>query len=241
MARFVRHEKCPQCGSRDNLGRYDDGSAWCFGCHYRERSSGDTFIPAELSNSSSVDELGRLQLVVDQCTYTLPEKCLDYGRRFGLTSVDFLKAEAKWHPRTESLIFLYYDKGKALCCIQGRSFSDQPKTRKYHNWGSTYNVIDINGTRGSTLVITEDKLSAIKVSGVCDAFPALGTTFQLHKIVTVKQLGYQRVVVWLDHDKWRESREIMDQCKWLGLSASSVLTEDDPKCYSHKQIEEYLI
>jgi twinkle protein len=42
---FVRHEPCPSCGSRDNLGRFSDGHGYCFGCHYREfgDSTGDTF------------------------------------------------------------------------------------------------------------------------------------------------------------------------------------------------------
>ena len=28
---FVRHEPCPECGSRDNLARYDDGHAYYLG------------------------------------------------------------------------------------------------------------------------------------------------------------------------------------------------------------------
>lgn len=37
MGNFVRHEPCPNCGSKDNLARYDDGSAHCFGgCRYYE-------------------------------------------------------------------------------------------------------------------------------------------------------------------------------------------------------------
>ena len=39
MATFVKHEPCSKCGSRDNLARYDDGSAYCFGCGHTERSS----------------------------------------------------------------------------------------------------------------------------------------------------------------------------------------------------------
>ena len=35
---FIRHEPCRNCGSRDNLARYSDGSAYCFGCKYTERS-----------------------------------------------------------------------------------------------------------------------------------------------------------------------------------------------------------
>ena len=37
---FIRKESCPKCGSRDNLARYSDGHAWCFGCGYREKGEG---------------------------------------------------------------------------------------------------------------------------------------------------------------------------------------------------------
>lgn len=38
---FVRHEPCPKCGSRDNLSRYSDGHAFCFGCDHREPADGE--------------------------------------------------------------------------------------------------------------------------------------------------------------------------------------------------------
>jgi hypothetical protein len=45
MAEFVRHEPCPSCGSRNNLARYSDNSAYCFteGCKHYEK--GDGTIP----------------------------------------------------------------------------------------------------------------------------------------------------------------------------------------------------
>jgi twinkle protein len=40
MANFLRHEPCPGCGSRNNLARYDDGSAHCFAkCGHNEPST----------------------------------------------------------------------------------------------------------------------------------------------------------------------------------------------------------
>lgn len=39
---FVAHESCPSCGSRDNLARYTDGHAYCFGCNYYEAADGET-------------------------------------------------------------------------------------------------------------------------------------------------------------------------------------------------------
>lgn len=37
---FVAHEPCPSCGSRNNLARYSDGHAYCFGCQHHERGDG---------------------------------------------------------------------------------------------------------------------------------------------------------------------------------------------------------
>ena len=239
MARFKGHESCPKCGSRDNLARYDDGSAWCFGCHYYEHRAAEHFIPNSTEHVDTDGHRDLLQLV-SKHNLEYSEAAVDYCSRFGVSVPDLLKHGAQWDPRTESLCFVYHDKEGTVCCIQGRSFSTNRQTSKYHNWGTTHDVIDINGNKGHTVVITEDKLSAIKVARVADAFPALGTTFQVHKLVELKKRGYQRVLVWLDYDKWRESREIVDKARWIGLSAGSIITEDDPKCYDEQTIERYL-
>jgi hypothetical protein len=92
----------------------------------------------------------------------------------------------------------------------------------------------------SRLVITEDCISSIRVSEVCDAMPALGTSVPLHKITHIKSLGYSDVTVWLDSDKWREARDIAEKFKLVGLSANTVLSDLDPKKYTTKQIQEFL-
>lgn len=38
---FVGKEPCPECGSKDNLGRYSDGHGFCFGCEYYEPAEGE--------------------------------------------------------------------------------------------------------------------------------------------------------------------------------------------------------
>ena len=45
-ASFVGHEPCPGCGSKDNLARYSDASAYCFGCGHHEKSTGGTPAPS---------------------------------------------------------------------------------------------------------------------------------------------------------------------------------------------------
>lgn len=55
---FIRHEPCPSCGSRNNLGRYTDGHAHCFGCGYRERGDGKTTPASDGTALSSFEAEG---------------------------------------------------------------------------------------------------------------------------------------------------------------------------------------
>ena len=39
---WMGQESCPECGSKDNLSRYDDGHGYCHGCKYYEHSDSDS-------------------------------------------------------------------------------------------------------------------------------------------------------------------------------------------------------
>lgn len=68
--------------------------------------------------------------------------------------------------------------------------------------------------------------------------PLLGTHISRSKLAKVCKDGVQRVVVWLDDDKWREARQIADAVKLFGVSAKTILTPKDPKEYSAHEILE---
>jgi twinkle protein len=44
-SKFLNHEPCPKCGSKDNLARYEDGHGYCFGCDYYEHPEGGSAAP----------------------------------------------------------------------------------------------------------------------------------------------------------------------------------------------------
>jgi twinkle protein len=53
----VRHEPCPKCGSKDNLARWPDGHAFCFGCEYHEPpTQGAIFLTPGSERMSSSEE-----------------------------------------------------------------------------------------------------------------------------------------------------------------------------------------
>jgi len=42
--KFLKHEPCPECGSKDNLARYEDGHGFCFGCGHYEHGNSDVVV-----------------------------------------------------------------------------------------------------------------------------------------------------------------------------------------------------
>ena len=244
MARFVRFSPCPKCGSRDNLGNYDDGSAWCFGCHYYQKPTADKFVPSREDSSSRITgsphekELGRALSDLSP-----GEGLMGLLQRTGLTIPELLRANAGSTGR-DSLGFVYTTADGTPTCLQVRNYGSQRNGGpKYFNRGSTEHAFPLYHRHPDDrrVVITEDTLSALKVARVTNSFSALGTHVQTHKLLLLRSRGFQRVFVWLDKDKWREGREICEKCQWIGMSATAIITDEDPKYYSEDVILKHLV
>lgn len=71
---LVGHESCPSCGSRDNLGRYADGHAYCFGCGYKE--------PPSSNNNNGASEMNThfgkpKKTLLEGASYDIPARMLN--------------------------------------------------------------------------------------------------------------------------------------------------------------------
>lgn len=238
MGKFVKHESCPKCGSRDNLARYDDGSAWCFGCHYQEGKDGRSFNPTK------VVEDERPVLVPDDLCNNFPRHVVEWLGKYDVSVPEALKYGWKYSKRLDQLVFSYYDQEGKLACTQARNFWVGAKT-KYFNQGSPAEVLPIFRRRLGTdsadrtdvrLVIVEDAVSAARIARLTDAMPCLGSYLPAKKLAALKRLKYEQLVFWLDSDKLKEAYEMSTMAKWLGFSTRVVHTELDPKEYSDKEI-----
>lgn len=237
MAKFLRHEPCPSCGSRDNLGRYSDGSAFCFGCHYTERSSHSPFV-GERDGKTETDTAGAR--FPDDASRTLDKRASTWLQSFGITGEEAIRAGLKWSPSWEQLCIPFYDRDGNLCCIQAKNFNHKRASKaKYYNVGDKSESFTTYGNHGHTLVLVEDALSAIKIGRKRDAMPLLGTSISRSKLAALRA-SYKELVVWLDADKWREARAIADAASLLGFKATTRYTEHDPKTYTDEQIQEIL-
>ena len=83
MANFVKHEPCPSCNSKDNLARYDDDSAYCFGCEYYE---GDKeFFEQHLGKEKSLNTIIGETKHLAKRKISL-ETCRKYNYRVGVVN-----------------------------------------------------------------------------------------------------------------------------------------------------------
>ena len=242
---FQHHEPCPKCGSRNNLARYSDGSAWCFGCHYHEKPTVSRYVFDRVSQSSQArkadDEFPRIP---DDAGTSFAGEAVEWLAKFHCSIPMAIKHGVLWSPSWRQLI---YQLGSVW---QARNF-DPEKLAKRKNFTSG-DVNDCNhvysssdgSSGGSTghdpkLVIVEDPLSALRIASVCDSMPLLGSHLATHRLNAVAKL-YSSLVFWLDSDKLKESREMAERAKLIGLDIRVIHTSDDPKCHTDEQIKEIL-
>ena len=243
MAKFVKHEGCPSCGSRDNLARYSDGSAYCFGCKYTERGDKSPFVGERDGKNESDTDGVRFP---DDATNIVVGTGLEWLAKYGLDAGNAFRAGFKWSPYWQQLLMPFYDGDGNLCCIQAKNFDPKRASKaKYYNVGekaqsrTIYHTLQPAGNSRKLVVLTEDAISALVVSQVADGKPLLGTSIPREQIAELAK-SYDELIVWLDSDKWREGRSIADQAKLLGMKTKTLLTDKDPKEYDIDTIKALL-
>jgi len=247
-SRFIQHEACPSCGSRDNLARYDDGHAWCFGCGYSERGTvsyattimaaaeqkqekGIHGLPADFSYS--IDYIGKTWL--DKYSLTNSEiRSNKIG--WSIEGVYFKKKDIHIHPM---LIFPVFDIAGNLLFWQGRNFGDEgPKYMTFGYKEKIYHILE-NNAIADTIVLTEDLVSAIKVSRVCSTMPLFGSTVSLERLKTLSA-RFKHLRIWLDMDKVTEALKTRLKASLLFETAEVIVAEKDPKEYNTEDIRNFL-
>ena len=82
QSKFVRHEPCPKCGSKDNLARYSDGHAVCFsgGCSHYEHGNGDVVEFKSRKEATPLNEVTGVTAAITDRRISQ-----DTCRKFGVT------------------------------------------------------------------------------------------------------------------------------------------------------------
>ena len=112
MAKWLKNTSCPNCGSKDNLGVYEDGSTWCWGCH--TYTKGRPMLLKKL-----VEPLYTNVKLPDDTSGYIPQQALDWLSKYSLTLWDFNIPPIYSNSR-ELFIFPFYDAEFNLKFWQGR-------------------------------------------------------------------------------------------------------------------------
>ena len=253
-SQVVGKEQCPKCASlgkdtsKDNLIIYSDGHKHCYSCSYHIDISGVERFKQKEMKECKIKKENPIFLPYD-CDINFPQRTLDWIKKYDLTKIDLYNHNVMWSDSIQRLIFPVYS-GGILVAWQGRSFNTQDmgiaKIPKWYGKGdlkNTFNILGNNLGRGDKLVLTEDIVSAIKVSK-CSvmAMPLYGCVVGQERFKRLYNLFKNEieVVVWLDDDKRKEGAIEAKLGRLLGLNVTTISTELDPKEIPYNKIKEII-
>lgn len=230
QVRFIRHDPCPDCGSRDNLGVWSDGHTYCFGCGYH--SGGRISFEQIVKKQEGAGAIPALPEDVSTYIPDIPYRWLKHC----LTDMEILSHRIGWSQSRESIVFPVFDKQGNLLMWQARYFGSKKDYPKYLTKGLKGDILHVLGEFPSNrVVLVEDLLSAIVVSRQENAMPLWGSTIHLR---TLRQLAryYLTVVFWLDADKLQNSIKAQGPARLLFETVNVLSTESDPKYQTQEQL-----
>lgn len=239
-SRFSRHEPCPKCGSKDNLARYEGGSAFCFGCSYWE-PGGSTAGVQRLAKPQPRSENVLRPPPDDTDLGGYPSCVVEWIQKYGLTVRDLIFRDVGWSKKREQLIYQFYGDGTDVVLWQARNFREGTTHKdRFYTGGTPADVIAAYYSRKSTDTgcIVEDCISAIVVanSGVSDGIPVFGAAMPEKKLARLAKL-YKKMFIWLDADKFSEGQKMARQLGLMGVHTRVLYSKDDPKEYPLDYIE----
>lgn len=242
VSRFLHHEPCSRCGSKDNVARYEGGSGFCFGCgaYYPPTGGVPTSVRTMASTSTSSENVVRPP-PDDTDLGGYPEKVVDWIRQYGLSVTDLIFRDVGWSKKREQLIYQFYGESTDLVLWQARNFREGTSHKdRFFTGGSPADVTATYYSRKSTntACIVEDCISGICVanSGVSDGIPCFSAAMSSKKLARLAKL-YKKIFIWLDQDKFTKGQELARQLGMLGVQTKVLYSKDDPKAYPAEYIE----
>lgn len=246
MGKCIRHDPCPECGSRDNVGVYEDGSTFCFGCHHWTRATAKGVLASlsyrqGLVEAEPIDRFGKdfAELPPDY-TMEIPNLAYTWLRQF-LHPQEMLEHLIGWSESRQRLIFPVYRTADKLAFWCGRYFGKEAHQPKYYIHGKKTEYLDwISGpVLSDKVVVVEDRVSAIKLSRLVSSWCLYGTKIPLGHATKLAKT-FSELVIWLDPDKRKEAVQQALKLNTVFRSVKVVFSDKDPKCYENSEIVNFL-
>ena len=241
---MVTKTQCPECAKHgkdnhhDNLAVYPNGAVYCFSCGYFHNHFID--YKPKLNGYTEYKEI----ILPWDITDNLPDIVLDYLNSFYLTKQEIKENNILWSEYYQRVCFPVFSKDKQLLSWQGRYLGDDTTKPKWFSQGNLKEILHIiKPKRNSTLVLTEDIVSAIRVGSqenFC-ASPLFGSNISVQQFLRYDTSLYpNKIFLWLDKDKELESYKFTKKARQLEIPCVTIVTDRDPKTYTHMEIKRIL-
>jgi len=248
MSTFLRHEPCPNCGSSDGNAIFDDGHSYCFPCHWYE--PGEQSIEDARKKWDGRDPQVQDTFLPQDFDFNIPQQGVDWLRKYGILQKEIINNRFGWSTEgivlknknlrvSPLLVFPIYDEVGHLLMWQGRTFGTEGP--KYITRGAK-DVLHILGQHheSDTIILTEDLISAIKVSRVAPAMPIWGSYMSL-ELARRLSTRFKKAWLWLDMDKAQEAvKQATNASHIFERGCSCIRTTKDPKEYTTEEIDIYV-
>lgn len=237
MANYTHHEPCPNCGSKDNLACYDDGSKWCFGCRYYIPPSGLIRLQNKFKSVQDIETKFGINLP-DDATYQLQQNHIDWLAKYSITRQEIILYRLM-SSKEKGLILPIYNKDELVFYINRPMREGMAKS--FDNGRKPFVVFTNKKQRVTDKVIlVEDYISALKVARFCPAVPLFGSYVSL-KAISSLSVRFSQCRIWLDMDKAKESlRQALRFSVYFKHRCKSIVTDLDPKEYQDKEIQNHV-
>lgn len=216
---LIKMHPCEFCNSSDAYAEYTD-NFYCFSCgRFKIKSSLERFKTIKSDRVYSAITYDKI----------IPPRALKWLLSYGLSTKEVQKFGYSYE---KDILVLYSCENY----WQGRYFGEENKPRYQSNGVKPFITF---GDNKRILVLVEDIISAIKVSRYFSTSPMLGSVPMLD--VNLYK-NFEQVFIWNDNDKIGTSIKSANKLsELLGFSVKVIQSEQDPKFYNDKHIQEYVL
>lgn len=246
MSNLLYKTQCPKCAELgkdrhgDNLAVFDDDHSYCFSCKFYIPSPTATRLLNMSRQAFDVPLSDDLNFPTDfvallDAKYTC-KVAMDWLRQYGINDYEIKKYRMGWSNSQLLLIYPVFDEHNNVIFWQGRNFGEGPK---YLTGGKKSDILyKVGREKSSTIIVTEDLISAIKVGRDYQAAPLWGSDMALGLIRKVAD-EFDVLGVWLDPDKNQKAVEIALRASQY-LPTFVIHSSFDPKQYHISAIAEFV-
>jgi len=242
MSEFLYLTPCSNCGSSDANAVYSDGHSYCFSCKHIEGG-----VRSIQSMRTEWKKQYSQMVLPEDFDYDIHQEGREWLGKYSLSNKEIVENRFGWSEKgvllrkrniqiAPLLVFPIYDQVGHLLMWQARNFGAVGP--KYLTKGAK-DVLHILG-EGDHVVLTEDLLSAIKVSRITSAMPLWGSFLSLEDARRLSK-RFSKLSLWLDKDKTQEAfKQARNYSHLFKEGCSTIRSERDPKEYSTEEIKKYL-